>query len=1008
MKLPRECIAMARLRGEAVLLLDEHGRIHFANMAASQLLGRDAVALQDTPLEQLTAGDSSQLTRALRGCLRTSAPVVGRLTLVAPGGGELPFPYRGILLRPRDGESPALIALQHETGAQFRVLTSQVERMNTEIRKRRRREREIRASEAHLKAIWNSIGDGAISTDTDGVVTRMNPVAEQLTGWDRSAALGRPLGEVFRIINARTSEAAATPTDKVLETGAIVGLANHTVLIARDGTRRHIADSAAPIHEGEALTGVVLVFRDVTDEYLANARLERERAFAEAVFQTAGALIIVLDPEGRITRCNDAFKRTTGQTDDALSGRRLWELLSSSEDRDELARLLTDTHHDRFPVALESTLQGASGPRRIAWSASHLTRGDGGGFFIVAGLDLTRRVEMERALRESEQRLRTYIDSAPDAVFITDLKGRFAKVNTAAAALTGFSEQQLLTMSIPDILHPDSRQQAMRSHTSLISDGTLSAERRALRADGSSYWMGIEAVNIDNRYNMAFCRDVTERRDHVAELSRLSAAMEQAFDAIVITNAQGVIAYVNPAFEQSTGIARAEALGTSAYILSDPDVWSTVSGGRAWSGRLQRVRGDGSISVEDGSVSPVRSLSGDISGYVAVTRDVSEELRLADELRQSQRMEMVGRLAGGISHDFNNMLTVILTCCSFMGDALNASDPIREDLNDIISATQRAESLTRQLLAFSRRQELQPKVFNLNDTIAEFSRMLHRLIGADIELRRALDPALSCVKLDQGQVEQILMNLTINARHAMPSGGVLSLETADVAFSDDAPRHHAGLKPGRYVRLIVEDTGVGMSAEVSRMVFEPFFTTKGTGEGTGLGLSTVYGIVKQSGGYIYVKSAPGEGARFTIYFPAADGQAESEAPPALTAPPRGKETILIVEDDAAVRRVAARILEREGYRVLQADSATDAISMVSTSSELDLLLCDVIMPDHSGPEIAALFKEATPELKVMFMSGYTADHLSDHDALLSEGRLLQKPFTPHSLAFAVRTRLDNT
>jgi PAS domain S-box-containing protein len=417
-------------------------------------------------------------------------------------------------------------------------------------------------------------------------------------------------------------------------------------------------------------------------------------------------------------------------------------------------------------------------------------------------------------------------------------------------------------------------------------------------------------------------------------------------------------------------------------------------------------RKDGRRITVQLSVRAVRSDSGAVEYYETFVRDVTDQRQLAQQLVQAQKMEAVGRLAGGVAHDFNNLLTVILSYSELLLEDRTPGDPEREDIEQIRKAAQGASALTRQLLAFSRQQVLEPKVLDINEVVAGTEKLLGRLLGADVKLTTLFATDLGQAKVDPGQLEQIVMNLAVNARDAMPEGGQLSIETANVEMDEDYVRGHAIAQPGRYVMLAVTDAGTGMDAETQARIFEPFFTTKEAGKGTGLGLATVYGIVKQSGGFIWVYSELGHGTSFKIYFPRVDAPIE-RATPAAPAAAGGTETVLIVEDQAAVRHVTRRMLERHGYTVLEAPDGETALRIAEKyHGSIDLLLTDVVMPGLSGRQLATQLVALRPEMRVLYMSGYTDDAIMRHGILQNGVAYLQKPFTPELLAGKVRAVLD--
>jgi nitrogen-specific signal transduction histidine kinase/CheY-like chemotaxis protein len=406
-------------------------------------------------------------------------------------------------------------------------------------------------------------------------------------------------------------------------------------------------------------------------------------------------------------------------------------------------------------------------------------------------------------------------------------------------------------------------------------------------------------------------------------------------------------------------------------------------------------------------MTPIRNASGELTGHVAVARDRSRERDLEAQVARIQRMESIGQLAAGIAHDFNNLLTAASGYAELLRDPLPDGDPTRDDLDQIIAATDRGASLVRQLLAFSRRQVLQPEVLDLNTVVEGIAPMLGRLLGEDIELSTMLEPEIGRLMADRSQIEQILVNLTTNARDAMPNGGKLTVETGNVDLGRAYADSHAGVSPGPYVLLAVSDTGIGMDASTIAHMFEPFFTTKGPDRGTGLGLATVHGIVNQSGGHVWAYSEPGRGTSFKVYLPRIDGSAVPLPRARLAAPAGGSETILLVEDEKSVRAFVTRVLERQGYRVIAKAGPNDVLLLPPEElASADLLLTDMVMPGLSGPELAAILLDRVPGLRVLCMSGYAAESAA-HQGLGGVAReFLAKPFTPDALARKVRELLD--
>ena len=471
---------------------------------------------------------------------------------------------------------------------------------------------------------------------------------------------------------------------------------------------------------------------------------------------------------------------------------------------------------------------------------------------------------------------------------------------------------------------------------------------------------------------------------------------------------------VNDAAVQHYGYSRAEFLGMTLEGIRPPeDVErlrthrSTVDEGLVEAGEWRHRTKDGTI-IEVDIARHTLTFAGRPAA-LAIARDITQRKSLEAQLLQAQKMEAVGQLAGGVAHDFNNLLTVILGSADLLLDTLGPDHPEREEAEEIRKAGLRAADLTRQLLAFSRQQVLAPQVLDLNEVVATMDKILRRVIGEDIDLRTVPSRDLRAVRADPGQFEQVVMNLAVNARDAMPSGGKLTIETANVELDEAYAREHAvELKPGHYVMLAVSDTGIGMDVATQARIFEPFFTTKAKGKGTGLGLATVYGIVKQSGGHIWVYSEPGHGTTFKIYLPRVeDAAAPAKATPASIPSLRGSETILLVEDQEEVRRLARRVLEARGYAVLVAASGAEALQVAAAhTGPIHLLATDVIMPGMSGREVGLRLAPARPETKVLYLSGYADESIVHHGVLEPGIAFLQKPFTAEALGRKVREVLD--
>lgn len=508
-------------------------------------------------------------------------------------------------------------------------------------------------------------------------------------------------------------------------------------------------------------------------------------------------------------------------------------------------------------------------------------------------------------------------------------------------------------------------------------------------------------------------RGSAERKKAEQEKASLVTAIDQAAEEILITDTEGHIQYVNPSFEQVTGYSRSEVIGKNPRFLKSgshdaafyQDLWQTIRNGSVWTGRISNRKKDGNIYQAEGTISPIHDSSGKLTGFVAARHDVTELLQLESQLRQSQKMESIGRLAGGVAHDFNNLLTVISGYGHLLLKSLPADDPRYRYVEGIRKATDSAANLTQQLLAFGRKQLIQPRAIDLNVLIVEIREMIRRLLREDIELITQLDSSLGPIVMDPEQTTHIFMNLAANARDAMPRGGKLILRTSSVP-GEEVP---AVLKmSGTAARLSVIDTGAGMDEVTRQHIFEPFFTTKGKGLGTGLGLSTVYGIVQQSGGWIEVESEAGKGTTFHLYFPCSPKQTQvTEIPKPAPAPSGGSETILVVEDLREIRSLVTQVLEAYGFHILSASNGEEALERVEKyTGPIHLLLTDVIMPGITGKQVADRLLAHRPGTKVLYMTGYSWEVIADRGVLGRDIPVLPKPFTPAALVAKVRQVLE--
>jgi PAS domain S-box-containing protein len=632
---------------------------------------------------------------------------------------------------------------------------------------------------------------------------------------------------------------------------------------------------------------------------------------------------------------------------------------------------------------------------------------------------------IRRQLAEREELFRLISENAADMIAVVDIQGRRIYNSISYERVLGYSAEEIKQSFAFEHIHPDDRETVRNAEEDARRTGSgKTVEYRFRHRDGS--WRILESTASVIRGGksgsdklVTVARDITERKRAV-EASLLSEAsfrsvVENAPYGIYRASTHGDLLRVNPALQRMLGYTQpGELLG----LRLDTAVFRNAGDFRrlvellADNGEFKDVELD--WFRKDGSPLTVRCSGRQLGGpeiddgFEVFAEDVTDRRILERQLRMAAKMEAVGRLSGGIAHDFNNLLGVIIGYSQVLKRKLAPDSSLQEYADQVEKAGQRAVSLTRQLLAFSRQQILSPAVLNLNTLVSDMEKMLPRLIGEDIVLHFHLAADLGRVKADHSQIEQIVMNLAVNARDAMPEGGQLTVETANAELDETYARHHAGAKPGRYVMLAVSDSGVGMNAETIARIFEPFFTTKEVGKGTGLGLATVYGVVKQSGGYIWVDSEPGKGASFQIYLPRVD---EDVSPPSenphseesLT----GTETVLLVEDAEPLRKLAQSFLVEHGFEVLSAGNGEEAIKLAKTwRRPIHLLLTDVVMPGMNGRALAEQLVPVHPEIRILYMSGYTDSFIAGHGVLEPGTELLHKPFTEQALLRKVRQILD--
>ena len=746
-------------------------------------------------------------------------------------------------------------------------------------------------------------------------------------------------------------------------------------------------------------------------------KLRRSGELFRKLFEENAAVILLIDRETQaIVDANIAAAKFYGWSIEELKSMHMFQIntLSLEDINIELKKTasLESSRHEFLHRKADGSIRDVEAfisKVELAGKVYH--------FCIIQ--DISERKQSEALLEESESRYRQLFENAPAGIYEVDLTtGRMLSVNDSMCEYTGYTKDELLTMNTLDLLTEESQKIFIGRMADHAAGKPLTAnpEFKARSKSGREFWISINPKyfykeGIPVRASVV-AQDITVRKQAEEKLHRYKHIVSSSKDMLVLVDKNFIYLSANPAFLQALGMTWDELIGRT-----QSDVFGEAFFNTAIRPRAERCLAGENVRYQewikypaagrkymDIAYSPYFGPEGEVNGFAVTARDITEQENLKAQLIQAQKMESVGRLAGGVAHDFNNMLNVIIGFAELAMEKVAPEDSLQMDLEEIVSAGRRSVEITRQLLTFARKQIISPEVINLNETLESMLKMLHRLIGENIDLNFSPGSDLWPVLLDPSQMDQLLANLCVNARDAIADVGKIAVETKNVIIDKDFCGDHAGIVPGNFVLLAVSDTGCGMAPETGDKIFEPFFTTKDRGKGTGLGLATVYGIVKQNNGFIYFDSEPGQGTTFRIYLPRCQGTRTET--PEITAPEISicqGETILVVEDEAPVLAIARTMLEKAGYTVLTADTPNKAICLAGQHPDrIHLLLTDVIMPEMNGRELATRLQEILPEMKCLFMSGYTADAIAHHGVLENAVFFLAKPFSRKSLLAKVQ------
>ncbi len=906
----------------------------------------------------------------------------------------------------------------------------------------------------YLSQTLHSIGDAVITTDVSGNVNRMNPVAEQLTGWFYKEARGLPLKNIFSIIDASTREVIENPVDKVIATGTTVYLSNHTTLIAKNGNEYQIADSAAPIRDNNQILGMVLVFNDVTEQYYLRQIATKNRRDLQSIMNNSPAIIYVRDIAGKFTFINQQCEKLLHSSNEKVSGKTVHDFFPE-DIANEIERSDKTVLQTQKALEFEEILPGNKGLRTYL-SAKFPLFDDENNVYAVCNIstDITERQRTELML----QNIAEAVSAQTGKVFFQSLMLQLAKIFDVAYVFTGLLDEQIagrvntialcvhnavvkninynlrgtpchhvVNSPCDNILLFSENIQQLFPDDDLLSEMSAQSYMGSPLINSQNETIGLIVIMDDKpMQNTAQMKDILKIFSirAAAELERMQTEetlreSEKKYHTlatvapvgIFYTDKHGSCLYVNEKWCKITGITEAEALGSGWEKGLHPDDRTLVLA--AWENaakqhlpfRLEyRFQQADAIRWVFGQAIAEKNDHGEVQGYVGTITDITEYKKTDEALRHSQKMDALGKLTGGVAHDYNNMLGVILGYTELLEKQLEDQPILANYAHEIHHAGERGARLTQKLLSFSRQKTTNAEVVNINALLHEDQHMLEKTLTTRISLVFNLCKNIWPVWLNRSDLEDVIINMSINGQYAMKEHGQLTIQTSNVQLNSSEAQQ---LPEGDYVSLIIADTGCGMDETTSQKIFEPFYTTKGE-SGNGLGLSQAYSFVTRSGGAIRVHSRLGEGTQFSLYFPRYQQTSETPRLEDKIVPisaTKGDESILVVDDEPALVELSCEILQQQGYHVHRAENARQALRIL-TSESIDLLLSDVILPEINGYELATMVQKKYPHIKIQLASGFSDDrdtHLVD-DAI--HRQMLHKPYRSQELLQRIRERLD--
>ncbi len=882
-------------------------------------------------------------------------------------------------------------------------------------------ERLLQEREQDLAVTLNSIGDAVIATDKDGNVTRMNPVAQALTGWTIEDALGKSVKTIFPIINASTKEPIANPVEKVLATGKTVYLSNHTTLISKGGAQYQIADSAAPICNADnAILGMVLVFNDVTEQYELRKQSQKAQQQMQKTFDDMQAMVATLDNDARVVFTNNTSLVMSNSKASDVMGKKLWECVWFNYDSAVQASVKADCQQgfNGQSVLRDTQVMSKEGLLWIEFSLHPIIDDEGHVIQLLAeGRDVSERKRLEKNTYDSMQQLELYREQTPLAAIEWNTNFEVVYWNKAAERMFGYSLDEVKGRYFVDIMLPKSAvvdvkdiwQNLMAQTGGTVSvNENLTKEGKVILCewyntsliDDLGKVTGAASLVIDITNEQAAKQALEQKEQEQREI--LSALSE----GVITIDDTGIMQSFNRAAERLFGLSSADAIGQSVSILiPDSGKDNDYLNRYLQSGQKQSLLGSREVrgKYKNNRTFPLRLTVSELPlsadgryRFIGSCQDLTQIKSQQAQLQRAQKMDALGKLVGGIAHDYNNMLGVILGYTSLMEMKFSNVDGLQKYISNISQAGERGRQLTKRMLAFSKQESTKAEPVDVNSVLEAQKELFSKSLTAMIKINYQLGDSPWRVWVDKSELEDAVLNVIINAKHAMPEGGTLTLTTHAVHLSHiEAER--IGLSENDYISLSITDSGCGIDKGIIDSIFDPFFSTKGT-EGTGLGLSQVYGFVERAGGTIRVYSQKNKGSEFTLYFPRYRGEEVNDTEVTEVRPYRqgDGQIILVVDDEPALRELAQEILSLAGYRVLTANDGDDAIDVLA-GNKVDLVLSDVIMPQVDGYQLAKHIQENYPNIKIQLASGFSDNrHLAMTNTSLHD-TMLHKPYSSSEL-----------